>query len=64
MTNSIGGPLPNNHVDNSTCDNSKETPYHYGWFNIRPKFLQRFLSAKWALFWLCWAGAMQGKTKI
>lgn len=32
----------------------------YGWFKIQPKFLQRFLSAKWALFWLCWAGAMQG----
>lgn len=34
--------------------------FHYGWWSIRPKFLQCFLSAKWALFWLCWAGAMQG----
>ncbi|XP_058810314.1 solute carrier organic anion transporter family member 4A1 isoform X2 [Phymastichus coffea] len=28
------------------------------WF--RPSYLQKFRSAKWALFWLCWAGAMQG----
>lgn len=31
-----------------------------GWFWLRPKSLQRFRTAKWALFWLCWAGAMQG----
>lgn len=32
----------------------------YGWGKFQPKFLQGLLSAKWALFWLCWAGAMQG----
>lgn len=32
----------------------------YGWWSWRPRIMQRFLSAKWALFWLCWAGAMQG----
>lgn len=32
----------------------------FGWFGIQPKFMQKFLSAKWALFWLCWAGALQG----
>ncbi|XP_008554726.1 solute carrier organic anion transporter family member 4A1 isoform X1 [Microplitis demolitor] len=31
-----------------------------GWFKFRPKYLQKFRTAKWALFWLCWAGAMQG----
>ncbi|XP_016905153.1 solute carrier organic anion transporter family member 4A1 isoform X2 [Apis cerana] len=31
-----------------------------GWFWFRPKYLQRFRTAKWALFWLCWTGAMQG----
>lgn len=33
---------------------------YFGWFNCRPKFLQCLLSAKWALFWMCWAGALQG----
>lgn len=31
-----------------------------GWFNFRPAWLQRYMSPKWALFWLCWAGAVQG----
>uniref|UniRef100_A0A1B0CUF1 Uncharacterized protein n=1 Tax=Lutzomyia longipalpis TaxID=7200 RepID=A0A1B0CUF1_LUTLO len=31
-----------------------------GWFTFRPKCIQTFLSPKWALFWLCWAGAVQG----
>lgn len=31
-----------------------------GWFWFRPICLQKFRTAKWALFWLCWAGAMQG----
>ncbi|XP_059055765.1 uncharacterized protein LOC131849639 [Achroia grisella] len=31
-----------------------------GWGSLRPKWLQRFRTAKWALFWLCWAGAIQG----
>ncbi|XP_013188543.2 solute carrier organic anion transporter family member 4A1 [Amyelois transitella] len=31
-----------------------------GWGVFRPAFLQRFRTAKWALFWLCWAGAIQG----
>lgn len=43
-------------------DISTEIPkYQCGWFNFRPKCLQRFMSPKWALFWLCWAGAVQGK---
>ena len=31
-----------------------------GWFWFRPLYLQRFRTAKWALFWLCWTGAIQG----
>lgn len=31
-----------------------------GWLWYRPSCLQRFRTAKWALFWLCWAGALQG----
>lgn len=33
----------------------------FGWLKIRPKGLQGLLSPKWALFWLCWAGAVQGE---
>ncbi|KAM7352109.1 organic anion transporting polypeptide 26F isoform 1-T1 [Cochliomyia hominivorax] len=32
----------------------------FGWSRFKPKCLQRFCTAKWALFWLCWGGAMQG----
>ncbi|VVC94929.1 unnamed protein product [Leptidea sinapis] len=31
-----------------------------GWGKLRPPWLQTFRTAKWALFWLCWAGAIQG----
>lgn len=34
--------------------------YHCGWFGMRPRWIQQFLTPKWALFWLCWAGAVQG----
>ncbi|KAL4713869.1 hypothetical protein ACJJTC_015523 [Scirpophaga incertulas] len=34
-------------------------PVECGWGVFRPKWLQRFRTAKWALFWLCWAGAIQ-----
>lgn len=33
----------------------------FGWLNYRPESLQGLLSPKWALFWLCWAGAVQGR---
>ncbi|XP_065357343.1 solute carrier organic anion transporter family member 4A1 [Calliphora vicina] len=32
----------------------------FGWSRFKPKYLQRFCTAKWALFWLCWGGATQG----
>lgn len=37
-----------------------EPVYHCGWFGVRPRWIQRFMTPKWALFWLCWAGAVQG----
>lgn len=36
----------------------------FGWLGCQPRFLQTFLSAKWALFWLCWAGALQGMSEF
>ncbi|XP_039434591.1 solute carrier organic anion transporter family member 4A1 isoform X1 [Culex pipiens pallens] len=41
---------------------SEEEPtvHHCGWFGVRPRWIQRFMTPKWALFWLCWAGAVQG----
>uniref|UniRef100_A0A182YLQ5 Uncharacterized protein n=1 Tax=Anopheles stephensi TaxID=30069 RepID=A0A182YLQ5_ANOST len=33
--------------------------YHCGWFALRPRWMARFMTPKWALFWLCWAGAVQ-----
>ncbi|CAH2989596.1 unnamed protein product [Chilo suppressalis] len=38
----------------------KQRTLDCGWGLFRPKWLQRFRTAKWALFWLCWAGAIQG----
>lgn len=32
----------------------------FGWLGFKPKCMQSLLSAKWALFWMCWAGALQG----
>lgn len=31
-----------------------------GWFCLTPDSLQNFRTPKWVLFWLCWAGALQG----
>ncbi|XP_067625619.1 solute carrier organic anion transporter family member 4A1 [Eurosta solidaginis] len=39
---------------------NKEPDKLFGWGKFKPKCLQHFCSAKWALFWLCWGGAMQG----
>lgn len=39
---------------------SHVTETRCGWSTFRPVCLQKFRTAKWALFWLCWAGAIQG----
>lgn len=44
----------------SPSGSSTSEKQYFGWFNCRPRFLQCLLSAKWALFWMCWAGALQG----
>lgn len=31
-----------------------------GWGPLRPKNLQKFRNPRWVLFWLCWAGFLQG----
>ncbi|CAL1299379.1 unnamed protein product [Larinioides sclopetarius] len=31
-----------------------------GWGPLQPSRLQKFRSARWVLFWLCWAGFLQG----
>ncbi|KAK3594365.1 hypothetical protein CHS0354_014072 [Potamilus streckersoni] len=31
-----------------------------GWGPFKPSICQRFRDPKWVLFWLCWAGAIQG----
>ncbi|KFM61342.1 Solute carrier organic anion transporter family member 4A1, partial [Stegodyphus mimosarum] len=31
-----------------------------GWGRLQPTQLQKFRSARWVLFWLCWAGFLQG----
>lgn len=41
-------------------NNNFEDKPVYGLCGFKVKIFQRFLSAKWALFWLCWAGALQG----
>lgn len=46
---------------NEITDDDQGPKRLFGWFGFQPKIFQTFLSAKWALFWLCWAGAMQGK---
>jgi hypothetical protein len=33
-----------------------------GWFRFKPKCLERFMSPKWALFWLCCSSWTQGGT--
>ncbi|XP_058818487.1 solute carrier organic anion transporter family member 4A1 [Topomyia yanbarensis] len=38
----------------------QEPAFYCGWFSVRPHWIQRFMTPKWALFWLCWAGAVQG----
>lgn len=45
----------------TVSDSMKNERKTFGWCGYQPKCLQNLLSAKWALFWMCWAGALQGK---
>lgn len=45
----------------SSSDSGCESDlFRFGWSKWQPKCMQSLLSAKWALFWMCWAGALQG----
>ncbi|XP_028034167.1 solute carrier organic anion transporter family member 4A1-like isoform X1 [Bombyx mandarina] len=46
--------------DSTSQSNDRDHTLLCGWGRFRPNWLQRFRTAKWALFWLCWAGAIQG----
>jgi hypothetical protein len=47
--------------DNGKIVEAAEDPTQScGWYKYRPKFLQRFMSPKWTLCFLCLAGATQG----
>ncbi|XP_049549041.1 solute carrier organic anion transporter family member 4A1 [Anopheles darlingi] len=56
---------PANVEDGTSCIVTKANDqpprsYHCGWFGLHPNWMKRFMTPKWALFWLCWAGAVQG----
>jgi hypothetical protein len=48
-------------VDKQRSAVQEDSEARCGWCFFRPLFLQRFRTAKWVLFWLCWAGAVQGR---
>ncbi|KAK8728947.1 hypothetical protein OTU49_008891 [Cherax quadricarinatus] len=41
-------------------DEEEEKVGDCGWLCLRPQWLQQTRTAKWVLFWLCWAAAAQG----
>lgn len=49
-----------NLISSPTVSDSIKSSGKYGWCGYQPKCLQNLLSAKWALFWMCWAGSIQG----
>ncbi|XP_030080317.1 solute carrier organic anion transporter family member 4A1 [Drosophila hydei] len=53
------GSSTGNSTSMSTDSTCLEEP-RFGWRRFQPQWLQRFCTAKWALFWLCWGGALQG----
>lgn len=51
-------------IYNQNPINTENTIRKCGWFCLTPDNLQNFRTPKWVLFWLCWAGALQGKFYI
>ncbi|XP_017095879.3 solute carrier organic anion transporter family member 4A1 isoform X1 [Drosophila bipectinata] len=47
-------------VSGASQDMDDLAEQRFGWCGWHPQWLQRFCTAKWALFWLCWGGALQG----
>ncbi|XP_034951398.1 solute carrier organic anion transporter family member 4A1 isoform X2 [Chelonus insularis] len=61
LTEQFDGPVKEEMKEEMQLDMEKVSSKKLcGWFWFRPSYLQKFRTAKWALFWLCWAGAMQG----
>lgn len=58
----INHPSPSSNDENGKIVNDVEynTTPTCGWYKFRPKYLQRFMSPKWTLCFLCLAGATQG----
>ena len=52
--------MNNEAVQNNYVSPEEEPSKGCGWWWFRPKCLQKKQTAKWVLFWLCWAGAVQG----
>ncbi|XP_071441843.1 solute carrier organic anion transporter family member 4A1 [Hetaerina americana] len=53
---SLRSPTANGAVAGAEDDDAQDC----GCWMIRPKFLRKFRTAKWVLFFMCWAGAAQG----
>lgn len=51
-------------IDTARCEKNlndiEDEHQTCGWFNFRPKYLEYFMNPKWALIFLCLAGAVQG----
>lgn len=53
---------PSSSLDNdSTMERDDESAPSCGWWRFRPNYIQRFMNPKYALAFLCLAGAIQGR---
>lgn len=52
--------LNNTESNNEDQEDAVDCETQCGWYYWRPRYFQRFASPPWVLFWLCWAGALQG----
>lgn len=59
--NSVDQNTMNNGTNLKLEDNFEIDDRRCGWFKFRPKYLEMFMSPKWALFWLCCASWTQGE---
>lgn len=57
----VGSAAEQSGTVDATAALEEQQQQRYGWHRFQPQWLQRFCTAKWALFWLCWGGALQGE---